>query len=303
VVCEGHKINESERFTWNFREAHRGRAVNLFSRLQHWRTQRQLRRRRIPAQLWRQVTETALGHYRLTARELQRLRNLASLFLQQKIINGAGGQEVDDTMRAVIAAQACLLILNLDLDWFGGWREIIVYPGSFVVDRIDHEDPGAAGLGVVHEQRAVLDGEAWGRGPVILAWDDARPDAHRHGEAFNVILHEFAHKLDMLNGTANGMPPLHPGMDQQRWTRVFTRAFDRLHAQIEQQQLGSIDPYGAEDPGEFFAVATEAFFQTPRQLYRECPDVYTQLAQFYRQDPRQRGTGCDYPDGDSSDAG
>lgn len=257
--------------------------MTWLDRFQRWFKQRQLRRHRIPQALWARVVDDALLHYRLSHQELHRLRELASLFLQEKVINGAGGQVVDDTMRVTIAAEACLLILNLGLEYFDGWQEIIVYPGSFVVTREEQDE-----LGLVHERRAVLGGEAWGRGPVILAWDDAQPGAHPHGEGTNVILHEFAHKLDMLNGKANGMPPLHPGMDQPTWTQVFSQAFEHLQMRVQRQHRTCIDPYGAENPAEFFAVVSEEFFQTPACLQENHPELYGQLRLFYRQDPLQR---------------
>ncbi|HEC18838.1 MAG TPA: zinc-dependent peptidase [Gammaproteobacteria bacterium] len=259
--------------------------MNWLRRLQRWRIQRQLRRHRIPLVLWEQVVVTALTHFHLSHQELHRLRELASLFLQEKTITGAGGHEVDDEQRALIAAQACLLILNLGLDWYEGWQEIIVYPGSFVVQREEQDE-----LGLVHEQRAVLGGEAWGRGPVILAWDDARPGSHPHGQGSNVILHEFAHKLDMLNGKANGMPPLHKDMDRQAWTQVFSRAFEQLQARVQRHHRTCIDPYGAENPAEFFAVVSEEFFMVPDCLHRDQPALYGQLQRFYHQDPLQRLT-------------
>lgn len=257
--------------------------MTWLARLQRWRTQRQLRRHRIPITVWEQVVDQALIRYRLSDQELHRLRELASLFLQQKDITGAGGHAVDNTQRTIIAAEACLLILNLGLDWYEGWREIIVYPGSFVVQHEEQDD-----LGVVHEQRAVLGGEAWGRGPVILAWDDAQPGSAPHGEGSNVILHEFAHKLDMLNGKANGMPPLHPDMDRQAWTQVFSRAFEQLQERVQRQHRTCIDPYGAENPAEFFAVVSEEFFMTSDCLHHNQPELYNQLQRFYRQNPLQR---------------
>lgn len=254
-----------------------------FSRFKRWRRQRILRRARIPLPLWERVVDDALAHYRLDHHELQRLRELASLFLYHKVISGAGGLVVDDYLRVVIAAQACLLILELDLDWYDGWREIIVYPGSFIVAREEQDE-----LGLVHEKRAVLGGEAWGRGPLILAWEDARPGAHPHGSGSNVILHEFAHKLDMLNGAANGMPPLHRDMDRSEWTHSFSAAYDRLQDRLMRHHRSCIDPYAAENPAEFFAVVTEEFFEAPDCLHDSEPAIYRLLSRFYRQDPLRR---------------
>ncbi len=186
-------------------------------------------------------------------------------------------------MRTVIAAEACLLILNLGLEFYEGWHEIIVYPDSFVVAREGQDEAG-----VIHKQHALLGGEAWGRGPVILAWEDCRPGANPHGPGSNVILHEFAHKLDMLNGAANGMPPLHADMDRAVWARIFTRADAELHLQISRYQATHIDAYGAESPAEFFAVVSEEFFERPGHIHTWYPELYQQLSLFYRQDPLKR---------------
>ncbi len=255
----------------------------LFDRIARWRRQRRLRSYRIPVKLWQLVVDDALSHFNFNKQELHRLRELASLFLQRKSINGADGLEVDEYMRAVIAATACVLILNLDLDYYDGWVEIIVYPDSFVVVREEQDE-----IGLIHERRAVLGGEAWGRGPLILSWHDARPGAHIHGKGSNVILHEFAHKLDMLDGTADGTPPLHKNMSLKQWVESFTAAYNNLHQRIERHTCTCIDPYGAENPAEFFAVVTEEFFELPSRLHKYFPAVYEQLVLFYKQNPLKR---------------
>ena len=226
--------------------------------------------------LWQRCLSQLAAVSRLNVHERQRLRELASHFLHDKRIVGAQGLEVSDEMRVLIAAQACLLILNLDLDYFAGWREVIVYPDSFVVDHKVHDENG-----IVHEIRRVEGGEAWEQGPVILSWADAHPGDDAH----NVILHEFAHKLDMLNGVANGMPPLHADMSRAAWTETLSAAYDDLYRQLEHHHYSAIDPYAGESPAEFFAVLSEAFFEQPARLYRAYPGVYAQLRQFYRQDP------------------
>lgn len=257
--------------------------MKWLNRFRRWRIQNLLRHSRIPQRLWERVVKDTLAQYYLDQSELQKLRELASLFLHEKTINGAGGLDVDDYIRSVIAAEACLLILYLGLDYYDGWQEIIVYPDSFVISRSAQDETG-----VVQEQRVVLGGEAWGRGPVILAWADAWPGARPHGKGSNVILHEFAHKLDMLNGVANGMPPLHADMDIKTWTKVFTRAYGDLQKQIIRHHRTRIDPYGAENPAEFFAVVSEEFFEVPVSLHDTHPELYGQLSLFYRQDPVKR---------------
>jgi Mlc titration factor MtfA (ptsG expression regulator) len=255
----------------------------MLTRLRRWWRQHLLRRSRISLHQWQQCLDRLPVLSRLSPPELVRLRELAGLFLHEKSIVGAGGLEVDDTMRLVIAAQACLLILNLGLDYYDGWHEVVVYPDTFVVE---HQEQDAAG--VVHETRRALGGEAWGRGPVILSWADARPGEHPHGAGSNVVLHEFAHKLDMLNGRANGMPPLHRNMVRQEWTDALAQAYADFSRDVQYQRHTVIDPYGAESPAEFFAVLSEVFFESPRQLYESYPAVYRQLALFYRQEPFQR---------------
>lgn len=255
----------------------------MLKRLRRAWLQHVMFRSRISYPLWHESMTSAPVFMRLSQREQHRLRKLASLFLHEKSITGVGGLIVDSTMRVYIAAQACLLILNLDLDYYRGWSEVIVYPDSFIIQREEYDDSG-----VVHETRRTLAGEAWGRGPVILSWSDAKPEARPHGSTSNVILHEFAHKLDMLNGAANGMPPLHSNMVRERWTAFLSQAYEKLYHQLERHHHTTIDPYAAENPAEFFAVLTEVFFEQPALLHSLYPDVYEQLSMFYRQDPVQR---------------
>jgi Mlc titration factor MtfA (ptsG expression regulator) len=257
--------------------------MNLFKRFRRWRQARKLCQSRVPIELWDRVTEDALAHFHLSHQELHRLRELTSLFLQAKAFSAADGMELNDYREVIIASQACLLILNLDLDYYDGWHEIIVYPDSFYVEMSQPDE-----IGLVHEQRVLLGGEAWGTGPVILSWRDARPGNHIHGKGSNVILHEFAHKLDMLNGVANGMPPLHPDMPRAQWTAAFSHTFEHLVEQVERHHRTRIDPYGAENPAEFFAVISEEFFEVPERIHHYYPDVYHQLKLFYRQDPLAR---------------
>jgi len=215
---------------------------------------------------------------------MERLRELATLFLNKKQLVAAGGFSLDDDTRIKIAAQACLPILNLGLDYYAGWVSVIVYPGEFIPE---HEFMDEAG--VVHVVRDATLGESWEHGPVILSGADAvRCDGH---DGVNVVLHEFAHKLDMLNGAMNGFPPLHREMSSERWAQTFTAAFADFCAKAESGMEMALDPYGAESPAEFFAVTSEAFFETPHVLQWEYPDVYRQLAAFYRQDPSVRRNG------------
>ena len=258
-------------------------SLNLLKRFHHVWLQHVLFRSRIPYALWHDCIQQIPALRVLTRQELHRLRKLTSLFLHNKTINGANGLTVDDRMRVIIASQACLLILNLRLDYFDGWSEIIVYPTSFIVAREER-----LAEGIIHETRRRLGGESWSRGPVILSWADAKPGARSHGLVSNVILHEFAHKIDMLNGAANGMPPLHANMIREHWTKSLSKAYKSLYQQIERHQHTSIDPYASESPAEFFAVLTEIYFEQPVHLHHIYPAVYKQLSLFYRQDPLHR---------------
>ncbi len=252
-------------------------------RIQRWWTQHLLHRHRIPLPLWQRLLESSALLARLDKKERHRLRELASLFLHRKTIVGADGFEPDQMARALIAAEASLLILNLGLDWYDGWSEIIVYPGAFIAPHQERDEAG-----VVHQSNRGLSGEAWGRGPVILSWADIDPARRRQRhKGTNVVLHEFAHKLDFLDGAANGIPPLHPGNTQQEWARDFTRAYEDLihHSQPE---ANGIDRYATTSPAEFFAVMTELFFEAPARLEKKYAQIYQELCRFYRQDPVRR---------------
>jgi Mlc titration factor MtfA (ptsG expression regulator) len=244
-----------------------------------WRRQRVLRQHAIPDALWRSAAQGFGFIQCLTPQEARKLRQLSVLFLAEKQFSGTHGLEVTDRMRVSIAAQACLPILELGLDWYAGWTGIVVYPGDFRVKRTEMDEHG-----VVHEWDDELAGEAMPGGPVVLSWDAAA-----HGETMNVVIHEFAHKLDMANGEADGYPPLHPGMERRAWTEAFEAAYEGFCDALERHRDTWLDPYAAEHPAEFFAVVSEAFFEDPAETKRRYPDVYDQLTLFYKQDPAARG--------------
>ena len=253
------------------------------TRLRRFWQQYRLRRNRVPYHLWREVVKRHSVLFTLTRREQHRLRTQTSLFLHRKTINGAGDFDVDDWIRVTIAAQACLLVLNLDLDYFDGWVEVIVYPAPFVVSRESTDE-----LGLIHRQHQALGGESWSRGPVVLDWSAIDPQNKNDTVVHNVVLHEFAHKLDTLNGPADGLPPLHKEMKMQSWSHDFGKVFEKLQRDVESHRRTAIDSYAAVSPAEFFAVVTEYFFEAPRLLHSLYPDIYTELRCFYRQDPLSR---------------
>lgn len=252
----------------------------MFRSFRHWRRQRCLQHARIPDNTWQAVLKWP-SLTDLDPVALERLRELASLFLLEKALEPAGGLELTPGMGPLIAAQACLPILNLGLDYYRGWHSIILYPAGFL-SRHEYTDP----LGLVHRVHRPLSGEAWERGPVILSWDDILEAAARPGP--NVIIHEMAHKLDMLNGVVNGLPPLHRHMSILAWSESFNAAYQQLCQDVDWDRATVLDPYAAESPGEFFAVISEAFFETPKAVHATYPAVYQQLQAFYRQDPLAR---------------
>jgi len=252
--------------------------MNWFGR---WRRGRILERHAIPPDAF-DTTVAALPILRgLDATEHTRLREAASLFIHDKMFSAAGGANVDDATQRIIALQACLLTLNLGDDSYRGWSEIILYPDEFLRDLEEIDEAG-----VVHHSRDILAGESWHGGPLVLSLADVATSGQADG--VNVVLHEFAHKLDMLNGDANGFPPLHRGMDAAAWARDFSAAYEDLCDRVDAGEDTAIDPYATANPAEFFAVLTEVFFETPRLLDTEYPAIYRQLQQFYRQHPLAR---------------
>jgi Mlc titration factor MtfA (ptsG expression regulator) len=217
----------------------------------------------------------------LSQEEIARLRELAGKLLADKSFSGAGDAEVDTGMATVIAAFAALPVLNLGYGWYEGWNEIVVYPGEFLYDGEQMDEAG-----VVHHVRHARSGESWEGGPMVLSWQDVQHSGR--GEGYNVVIHEFAHKLDMRNGSANGRPPLHSGMSPDEWAHDFQTAYDDLCRRVDGGEETIIDPYAAESPAEFFAVLSECFFEAPDVLHEAYPAVYGQLQRFYLQDPLAR---------------
>jgi MtfA peptidase len=253
----------------------------MLEKLRAWRRRRVLLRKPIAEATWREVLEYYEFFDGLSREETERLRELATLVLHEKSIHAARDFSISEEMRVMIAAQAALLILNLDVDWYRGWVEIVVYPDEFLAEHEYTDEHG-----VTHRVREPRTGESWAAGPLLLSWSDVQsPDVEA---GYNVVIHEFAHKLDMLNGQSNGLPPLHPGMNRDAWSAAFSAAYDDLGLRVDKGEQTAIDPYASEGPDEFFAVATEAFFLIPDVLHQEYPAVYDQLRAFYRQDPLSR---------------
>ena len=248
-----------------------------------WRRRRLLARARLDPAAWDQALAAVPAARGLEPDEERRLRELVVLFLHEKTIEAVRGAEVTEARKLVIAIQACLLILNLGIDWYRGWHTVLVYPEQFVTGEVVEDE-----LGIVHVDDGARAGESWPGGPVVLSWEDVMEGVGGTDDGYNLVVHEFAHKLDMRNGEENGMPPLHPGMDAQVWQRVFSTAYDDFQDDVERGRDLIVDDYAGDSPAEFFAVISEAFFEIPEVLRARFPEVYAQLAAFYRQDPAAR---------------
>ncbi len=255
-------------------------AIALGLGLPRWRLQRALARPMPPA--WRAILRANIPIYPRMAPDLQRqLHRLVQQFLHQKKFVGCAGQEIDDEVRLTIAGQACLLLLNRPSRVFPELHTVLVYPTAFVVPR---KQVDAAG--VVTEARQDLLGESWGDGRVVLSWDHVLRGARDWSAGQNVVLHEFAHQLDSESGANNGAPYLGSRASYQNWAAVLSRAFERLREDAMFQQQSVLDHYGASSPAEFFAVATETFFEKPYQMAERHPELYEEFLKYYRVDPR-----------------
>ncbi|WP_448505940.1 M90 family metallopeptidase [Immundisolibacter sp.] len=222
-----------------------------------------------------------LAHW--SAGDRERLQQLALDFLAAKALEPAADATVDRIQALAIALQAALPVLNLGLDWYRGWHSVVLYPDEF---RSRFEEVDEAG--VVHQVDDWRSGESWAAGPLILSLADVA--AGGQGAGHNVVVHECAHKLDQVDGDTNGHPPLHPGMDPAAWTAAFSDAYRHLGRRALRRLRTVLDPYAAQSPAEFFAVASELFFDDPLSLRDGYLAVYEQLALFYQQDPAAHWT-------------
>lgn len=216
----------------------------------------------------------------LTPAERRQLRVLALDFIRSKSWQGVQGLVLTLEMQLEIALQACLLILKRPPGEYDGWVEIVVYPGDFVIPREEMDEHG-----VVHEYDDTVLGEAWDGGPLLLSWQQVEYGDAIEDDGINVVIHEFAHKLDMATGEADGVPPLPDAAARRRWIAAFEPAYLDFCERVDRGEETAIDPYAATAPAEFFAVLSEVFFEQPALLKREYPAVYAELAIFYGQTP------------------
>jgi hypothetical protein len=239
---------------------------------------------------WREILETRVPLYgRLPLPDRRELEGHIQVFLAEKNFEGCDGLVMTDEIRVSIAAQACLLLLHRQTNYYPELHSILVYPSQFFVKTTEHSDSG-----IEHEDIEARLGEAWKHGAVVLAWDAVCGGAIDPEDGYNVALHEFAHQLDFEDGAADGAPLLGGedphllrGRRYRSWARVLNAEFEKLRDRVDAGDSSVLDEYGAEDPAEFFAVATESFFERPRELRAEHPELYAELKGFYRQDPAQ----------------
>jgi Mlc titration factor MtfA (ptsG expression regulator) len=233
---------------------------------------------------WRAILDRRVPMYgRLTADERAHLERIVQILVAEKHFEGCNGFEITDEVRVTIAGHAACLLLGNERDYYPRLRSIVVYPDIFVA-RGEFEAPDGT---VVYDadERA---GESWDLGAVVLAWDEVLQSGRNLGDGYNVVLHEFAHQLDQSDREADGTPILKDPALRERWAEVMQADYDALHRDLDEGRATVLDPYAAEDPAEFFAVASETFFESPKRLKRKHPELYALLSGFYRQDPASR---------------
>ncbi|MDE1950202.1 MAG: zinc-dependent peptidase [Burkholderiales bacterium] len=255
--------------------------------LQRWRAHREaaaVARKPIPEALWKRNLVRYPFLRRRDPTDEAELRRLTSLFLDRKEFNAAPGVRLSDDVVVAIASQACLPVLRLGLAAYDDFVGIVLHPDQVVARRAVTDDDG-----VVHEYDEVLSGEAVRGGPVMLSWRDVRTAGRSAADAYNVVIHEFAHVLDMANGEADAMPPLPAAIGRAEWQRVIETDYAAFTERVDAGHDTALDPYGAEAIDEFFAVASEAFFVAPRAMKKEHPALYGVFVRYYRQDPAAEG--------------
>ena len=209
----------------------------------------------------------------------EQLHGLMNVFLAEKAFIGCGGQEITDEVRVTIAAQACMLLLNRKTNFYPKLKTIYVYPHTYVAKNLRNDG------GLIVEGKSVRLGESWQNGPVVLTWDSITGGARNIQDGRNVVFHEFAHQLDQEDGDADGAPILDSRSSYRTWAAVLGEEYDNLRDKTHDRRRSVLNKYGATNPAEFFAVATEAFFEKPRQMHKKSPDLYEELKSYYRTDP------------------
>ena len=229
---------------------------------------------------WIQILKDNMPLYALLPQDLkQTLHGCINLFLDEKEFFGCAGLEITDQMRLTIAGNASILLLKRDNHRYTGFTSILVYPETYVADEVKYD-----GLVEIHGQSARA-GESWHRGPVVLSWSDIMEDRLEEHKGHNVILHEFAHKLDEENTIMDGLPVLRNSADYKEWAEVLTKEYAALRRRVRRGKNTVMDGYGTVSPAEFFAVATETFFEKPKEMKNKLPELYERLRRFYDLNP------------------
>ena len=232
---------------------------------------------------WLSVIVNDVPYYRrLPEQDKAELRRDVLIFLAEKKFEGCGGLKITDEIRLTIAAQACILLLHRRTDYYPGLLSILVYPNAFLSHREQHLPSG-----VVVEGLQPLEGQSQRRGPVVLSWEDVQRSIADAGDGHNVVFHEFAHQIDSAAGSGDSSEVLQSHSGFSEWAKVLQRDFRKLQSDVGSNRRTFLDSYGATDEAEFFAVATEFFFERPAELQKQHPDLYNELKNFYQQDPAE----------------
>jgi Mlc titration factor MtfA (ptsG expression regulator) len=238
---------------------------------------------------WSQIIDRNVSFYQcLHPDEQERLQHLIMVFITEKYFEGCGGLIMTDEIKVTIAAQACLLLMNIHHDYYERLVTILVYPESF---NFEQEERGPM-EGTVTVTEIPVSGLSSSRGTVVLSWPDTAAGARRPNDGMNVVFHEFAHQLDQLNGAMDGAPALDSAALYREWAQVLGSEYTRLQDEVETNRPSLISAYGATKPAEFFAVVTELFFEEPIELQRQHPALYDEFKHYYRQDPAERVREC-----------
>lgn len=230
---------------------------------------------------WRKIIQSRMPYFRKMPSHLQlQLKKHIQIFLAEKDFVGFNGVVINDEVKITIAAQACLLIMNRKTDYYPKLKSILVYPRAFVKQ---HQTTNSDGVQFM--QNTTLAGESWSIGKIVLSWQDTLEGAYLPDDGHNVVIHEFAHQLDQEDGFANGAPILSNGQSYKCWADIFSEQFQKLQQQAQTGDESIFDYYGATNPAEFFAVASEVFFEKSDALKHEHPKLYEQLSMYYQLDP------------------
>ncbi|WP_281557947.1 M90 family metallopeptidase [Thalassomonas sp. RHCl1] len=256
--------------------------IGYFAGKPYWREYQRNKIRRLPFKKeWRKILQQRMPYFRQMPADLQlQLKQHIQVFLAEKNFIGCNGVKITDEIKITIAAQACLLLLNRKTDYYPQLQTILVYPRAFVKEQNKQNADG-----VHYTQNMALSGESWDFGKIVLSWQDTLQGAEIPDDGRNVVIHEFAHQLDQENGKANGVPILGRGHSYKSWSAVFSAQFEQLKHQARTGTPSLFDYYGATEPAEFFAVASEVFFEQSQQFCHEYPGLYQQLKQYYQVDP------------------